>query len=71
MERLRFSVFAGSILKSFEEIYYYHKDGTLDAPHWAETEQMVTDFAALPGIQGGGRGGDTGTQTNSPRLSIK
>jgi len=52
VERLRFSVFAGSILKSFEEIYYYHKDGTLDAPHWAETEQMMTDFAALPGIQG-------------------
>ena len=53
VERLRFSVFAGSILKSFEEIYYYHKDGTLDAPHWAETEQMMTDFAALPSIQGG------------------
>jgi hypothetical protein len=70
-ERVRFSAFVGTALSNIEELYYYHKDGTLDAPHWGEVERTMTDIVAYPGTRLGGRRGDTGTQTNSPHLSIK
>jgi hypothetical protein len=48
-ERVRFSAFVGTALSNIEELYYYHKDGTLDAPHWGEVERTMTDIVAYPG----------------------
>jgi hypothetical protein len=50
-ERVRFSAFVGTVLSNIEELYYYHKDGTLDAPHWGEVARTMTDIVAYLGTQ--------------------
>jgi hypothetical protein len=50
-ERIRFSAFLATFFKNFEGLYYYYKDGTLEAAHWAQVKRTMTDLASYPGTQ--------------------
>ena len=50
-ERLRFGAFLATFFKNFEGLYYYHKDGTLEPPHWAQVKRTMTDVVSYPGTQ--------------------
>jgi hypothetical protein len=50
-ERVRFGAFLATFFKNSEGLYYYYKDGTLDAQHWAQVKRTMTDVVSYPGTQ--------------------
>jgi hypothetical protein len=50
-ERLRFGAFLATFFKNSEGLYYYYKDGTLEAAHWAQVKRTMTDLASYLGTR--------------------
>jgi hypothetical protein len=48
---LRFSAFLNRFFKSFESMYFSHRDGILAESSWGEIERTMRDLVACLGIQ--------------------
>jgi hypothetical protein len=51
VSKLRFSAFLNRFFKSFESMYFAHRDGILAKSSWGEIERTMSDLIAYPGIQ--------------------
>ena len=51
VSKMRFSAFMNRFFKSFESMYFSHRDGILVAASWGEIQRVMSDLIAYPGIQ--------------------
>jgi len=51
VSKLRFSAFFTRFFKNYESMFFYHLDGTLDAPLWSQVERTISDYVAYPGVK--------------------